>query len=314
MESLDAAVDYLETSQALQLLESDPYWPKWDGPWWHMLLLHEMHMSKRIPTVAIEALIRSINSNCLSFFPLTEEEIPAGQDPISGIPCHCQLGSVYQVLTAHGIEVDERLPWIRPWFLKYQMEDGGLNCDEAAYSKSNPKSSIVSTLPALEAILFCTRRELSFAEIAFLDRGAEYLIRKQLFRAESDGRILDESWLKLCFPRFYHYDILRGLVFLLRWAVRLNRSLPSAAIKEAVQTIETAFDDDRIYIRRSVWKDALTRTRDPQTNEWSKVTAKAFPLLETVGKLGEVSPYLTASWCAAKKDLATLLDRSLVRT
>jgi len=33
---------YLSTLPALQSIERDPYWPKWDSPWWHMVLLHEM--------------------------------------------------------------------------------------------------------------------------------------------------------------------------------------------------------------------------------------------------------------------------------
>jgi hypothetical protein len=165
-------------------------------------------------------------------------------------------------------------------------------------------------LPPLEAILFCTPREFSPQEIEFLDRGAEYLIRKKLFRSESSGNVLDESWTKLCFPRFYQYDILRGLTFLLRWAVDLKRPLPTSAIKETIDLIEEEFPDDRIYIRRSIWKDSLTRYRDPLTKEWTKVPAKSFPLLEAIGSPGSVSPHLSASWYTAKKHLSTLIDRA----
>ena len=40
---------------------------------------------------------------------------------------------MFQVLAASGIDVERALPWIKPWFVRYQMADGGLNCDEAAY-------------------------------------------------------------------------------------------------------------------------------------------------------------------------------------
>jgi hypothetical protein len=36
------SVDYLASCKALESIEADPYWPKWDSPWWQMLLLHEM--------------------------------------------------------------------------------------------------------------------------------------------------------------------------------------------------------------------------------------------------------------------------------
>ena len=80
--------------------------------------------------------------------------LPEGVDPHRGYPCHCQLGNVYQVLAAYGLDVDKKLPWIRPWFLRYQMADGGLNCDNDAYlATSECPSSMVGTIAAFEAVL-----------------------------------------------------------------------------------------------------------------------------------------------------------------
>src|SRR6185369_16599912 len=122
---------------------------------------------------------------------------------------HCQLGCVFQVLVACGVDVDARLPWIRPWFLRYQLPDGGLNCDEEAYTKATPRSSIVSTLPPLEAILLGTKRAFTPGEEKFLDRGARYLLDRRLWRSVSKGgAVIDESWRRVAFPRFYFYDLL----------------------------------------------------------------------------------------------------------
>ena len=55
--------------------------------------------------------------------------VPGGADPHRDVSCHCALGSIHQVLAACGVDVDRALPWIRPWFVRYQMADGGLNCD-----------------------------------------------------------------------------------------------------------------------------------------------------------------------------------------
>lgn len=305
---INQSLEYLSSAEAIESIEIDAYWPKWDGPWWQMMLLHEMGLTDQIPEQAVEKIIDALDSRLLKFFPFTEEEIPPGVDPIRGVGCHCQLGTMYQLLTKYGIDVDERLPWIRPWFLRYQLNDGGLNCDEAAYTKNSPKSSIVSTVPALEAILTSTQRDFTSQEINFLDKGANYLIEKRLFRSSTTNCIIDEEWLNLCFPRFYMYDSLRGLSFLSTWALTLNRQLPMLSVQECVLQIDKKFPDGRILVERACWEGANSRRFDKQTGEWSKGPAAGFPLLEAVGIVGIESPQLTSIWGDTKANLKALIQ------
>src|SRR5262245_28435928 len=95
---------YLKSDLALQSLESDPYWPKWNSPWWHMLLLHEMGETKRIPERLIQKYIESLNRIPLKIFPIHLSDMPEGVDPFRGTLCHCQLGNVYQVLAEWGVD------------------------------------------------------------------------------------------------------------------------------------------------------------------------------------------------------------------
>jgi hypothetical protein len=304
---LQKTLDYLYSKQSLEDLTIDPYWPKWNGPWWHMMLLHEMGMTKAIPTGLVQKLIEQFNSYFLDFFPFHESEVPAGRDPLNHVACHCQLGSVYQLLSAYGVDVDVAVPWISPWFIKYQMVDGGLNCDEAAYTREAPKSSVVSTLPPLEAVLFYAKDgRHSEAQIIYLDRGAEYLIKRKLFRGSTNGAVIDGEWLKVCFPRFYHYDILRGLNFLTEWAIRLNRQLPIDAILETVEILDAAFPDGEIKVQRAAWDGAKSRWYDVSTGTWSRGPAASHPLLEAVGSVGVSSPYLTRNWVQTKQNLLKL--------
>jgi hypothetical protein len=46
---IQASVDYLYSDLALKTVDTDAYWPKWNAPWWHILLLHEMGEVKRVP-------------------------------------------------------------------------------------------------------------------------------------------------------------------------------------------------------------------------------------------------------------------------
>jgi sulfide:quinone oxidoreductase len=49
LDAVEKTKSYLSSESALSSIERDPYWPKWDSPWWHMSLLNEMGLAKEIP-------------------------------------------------------------------------------------------------------------------------------------------------------------------------------------------------------------------------------------------------------------------------
>ncbi|RZA03161.1 MAG: hypothetical protein EOP11_16245, partial [Proteobacteria bacterium] len=94
---------YLASPRALSDVSHDAYWPKWDSPWWHMLLLHEMGETKQIPEAVVRAMVAAVNRYPLRIFPFEERDLLPGMDIYRDVPCHCALGSIYQVLHAWGI-------------------------------------------------------------------------------------------------------------------------------------------------------------------------------------------------------------------
>ncbi|UPT74862.1 MAG: hypothetical protein M0D55_03870 [Elusimicrobiota bacterium] len=126
---------YLGSKKALDALALDPYWPKWDSPWWHMTLLWEMGRADAIPLDAAEAMLAAIETKYVKYFPNPREPLPPGKDYHRDGLCHCGLGNMYQTLQARGLDLDRRAPWMRAWFLHYQLPDGGLNCDDKVYEK-----------------------------------------------------------------------------------------------------------------------------------------------------------------------------------
>lgn len=55
----------------------------------------------------------------------------------------------------------------------------------------------------------------------FLQKGAQFLMDRQLFMGSAslhnqEERLSAVEWTKLCFPRFYFYDVLCGLTALLK--------------------------------------------------------------------------------------------------
>lgn len=292
---LDLSLAYLRSPEALRSLERDPYWPKWDTPWWHMVLLHELGHARLIPRESLQKMVDVLKTHYLPFFPLKVEDVPVGADPRRQIACHCAVGSIYQTLFAAGVDVDRELPWMRPWILKHQMADGGLNCDESAYTKPVPKSSIMSTVPCLEAILYSRDRDLTSAETAFLEKGAAYLLRQRLFRRQSTGDVIAPEWLEARFPRFYDYDFLRGYVFLKRWSAISGERLPDELVDEVAELAAKHESPEGFRLLRHNGVDSYSYNPEPN-GEWKGGTSAEFPLMERVSQPGLVSESYARQW------------------
>ena len=309
---LEDSLRFLKSDKALRMLAADAYWPKWDSPWWHMLLHYEMGLGREIPENAVSAYITALNKIPLKIFPIQPGDMPADVDPFRGTPCHCQLGNVYQVLAARGVDVDQDLPWIRPWFLRYQMADGGLNCDNDAYLvKEEVPSSMVGTIPVFEAILLFTRREWTAEEREFLRKGADFLIGRTLTQGSATKHNASElesakRWKELCFPRYYFYDVLRGLNALTLWAEKTKSTLPTAACKEVVEFMNESFPDGEVRSDRLGYFGTGTISQSAE-GEWQRrQPATFFPLLEKVSAVGEVSPFLSRQWQSVRDRLVRL--------
>jgi hypothetical protein len=295
-----ASTAYLDSAKGRESLARDPYWPKWNSPWWHMTLLFELGRVDAIPEDAAEAMLAAIETKYPRWFPNPREPLPPGKDYHRDGLCHCGLANMAQALEARGLDLDARAPWIRAWFLRYQLPDGGLNCDERAYEKGTA-SSIQSTLPALEAVVR-TSRPLTLAEEEFLDRGARYLIERRLVCRRSDGRPMSADFLKIGFPRFYDYDVLRGLSFLADWSRARRQIVPREAVAPSLSALAARFPDGKIRVEKAGL--AAEGSLNPGgAGSWARGAATRFPLLDSARRVGEVSEALTRRWAEVRSVL-----------
>lgn len=294
-EAIEKSRKYLASPEALQSIERDPYWPKWDSPWWHMHLLYEMGLAEKIPAVTVSKMVEVLKTHYLPIFPIHAEEIPAGTDPYRQVACLCAVANMYQILFHCGVDLDRELPWMRPWFFKYQLPDGGHNCDEKTYTKPTPKSSIVTTIACLEAVLFCRKGDLTDEERIFLDKGAHYLLRQKLFRKVSTGEVIDKDWLEIRFPRFYEYDFFRGFYFLRKWQQQSGFSIPEDLAKEAESMIEKQLTAEGIQLRRYNLFENRSYNPSP-SGVWSMGQAQEFDLMKSVSFDGSICQPLTKKW------------------
>ena len=245
-----------------------------------MALLCEMGVPERIPDCAIANALTLLTQSTWPKFIIGEKGKPLSDEDRAKMDCcHCELAVFYMVLSACGCDMDAETPWIRRWFLTHQLPDGGLNCSPEAYGGSR-KSSVVSTLPPLEALLRFTRREFTVQEKAFLDNGARYLIEHRLCRVKGREDFIDPEWLKPIFPRFFEYDVLRGMSYLVAWAERRQQPVPREVLREGLRLLEGWIYEGRVRIGTQVFGEG---------GRWESDT---FPLLDVVGSVGTISPYL----------------------
>lgn len=300
-----ALLDDLASEGAATSLALDPYWPKWVTPWWKLLALREVGLLHLAPPPALEALGRAVAGHYLASFPFTVDQLPPGTDPHREVMCHCALGGVSGLLRAAGHDPEEVVPWSRGWALRYQLPDGGLNCDEEAYVRPTPRSSVVSTVPLLEAML--DKPERSAGEDAFLERGVGYLLARALgTRSLSRGGPIEPAWLDPVFPRFYFYDVLRGLSLVTRWAVETGAALPAAALVEVVTALARRADQGGVLAPRRD-DHATSGTLARAAGEWVRGRpAGTFALLERARGPDAPSHALTRGWHDALDALAAL--------
>lgn len=304
--AVEETIAFLSSDAARARVNADPYWPKWDSPWWRIAAMEEAGLAAHVPPAAVQMLAEAANAKYLHHFPLRAEEVPPGTDGTRDILCHCAAGTLDRVFRSCGVEIDRVMPWLRSWYLRYALPDGGWNCDEAAYTRPVPRSSFLSTLPMLEALL--ERPELSGEEGGVLDRGARYLLERRLCRSLSRDAVADPDWLKVTFPRFYDYDVLRGLTFMVRWARRRGAKLPASALVEVVELLaQAAGPDGTLTPARRGWDGAKTLERDA-SGAWTRGhPAHHFPLLEDAGRTDRPSAALTRSWRGTLEALRPVL-------
>jgi hypothetical protein len=307
---IDELASFLASDAALRSIAADPYWPKWDSPWWHMLMLFELGQATRIPERAVRAMLAALDALPVHHFPLRRADWPPDCDPSRHGTCHCALGSMHQVLSACGIDVDAELPWVRPWFTRYQLADGGLSCDETAYLVSDEcPSSMVGTIAAFEAMLEQGTDE-------FVERAAGFLLGRELVQGSSSRhnaaeRTAASAWLEPTFPRFYFYDVLRGLTALVRWATLRQRALPVRVLAPVVTHLARLAPDGIVRVGRQAHAGRGTLVQ--REGEWMRAPrASTFALLDALGVVGAKSAALTSEWQKTRYALLALLDAGLV--
>lgn len=139
-------------------------------------------------------------------------------------------------ILALGAYFDKTNDSLANQLLGQQLEDGGWNCEAVEPSAKRPlsrRSSFHTTICVLEGLLAYERAGRKRTAVTKARKRAEnYLLDRRMFRSLRTGEVIDERWLRFCFPTFWHYDVLRGLDYLRNTEIK-----PDSRVREAIKIV-----------------------------------------------------------------------------
>ena len=103
---------------------------------------------------------------------------------------------------------DDRTSVLVSRLLRWQWLDGGWNCDKRPEVHI---SSFMETLIPLRALALFARVSGDPQVQAAAGRAADVFLRRQLFKRQRDGSVMNKHFVRLHYPAYWHYDILFGL-------------------------------------------------------------------------------------------------------
>ena len=124
----------------------------------------------------------------------------------------CLTGNMVATLTRLGYQNDSRLKRALKWLVKIQNQDGGWLCPYWKAHIRDKHGCFQGTICSLEAFSEVKSGSLTEEMKETIGKAAEFLLMHRLFKADHHNyKVIKESWLKLSFPWFSGYNILRGL-------------------------------------------------------------------------------------------------------
>jgi len=229
-------------------------------------------------------------------------------DLVHQMTLSCLTGNVVAALLRLGYGEDPRLWRAVDWLVSIQKTDGGWLCpywkahvqdthscfygticvleafaeipDEKALQQAGlpcPASGGVGAASAGYTFLHQDKRPPAVQEAAA--RGAEFLLMHHLYRADHhDFQVINPNWLKLAFPWFYGYSILRGLWVLTKLGYHDERMEDALAVLQEKQTPEGKW----VLESTPYGRMQANLEKKGQPSKW--ITLKALWVLEGYGQ------------------------------
>jgi hypothetical protein len=210
---------------------ANPYHPKYKSSYWQIMTLSQLGMDKgdrRIEKACEHIFKFQLDEGGFSSYSyegaLKEykllskkgKELPSPDQWVSSLVFEhqysCLTGNMVAALIRMGYAQDQQVKKALEWLVKIQNIDGGWLCPYWKAHVKDRHGCFYGTICPLEAFSEVKRENLTKEMKEAIEKGAEFLLMHRLFKADHHGfKVINASWLKLGFPWFYGYNILRGL-------------------------------------------------------------------------------------------------------
>jgi len=274
-----------------------PYLPKYKASYWTLMVLAQMGLSQDDDRVrrAVEYISRF--QQPMGGFAATGEEGAEQEyeliarkrhakgkrprDKATFIADHlhqgtlsCLTGNVVAALLRLGYIEDARVWRAVAWLTSIQNTDGGWLCPYWGAHIRDTHSCFHGTICVLEALSEIPEDRRSPAVQQVIARAAEFLLIHRLYKADHHNfEIINATWLRLAFPWFASYSVLRGLWVLTRLGIDDPRMDDARSVLGQKQT-----PDERWILESTPYgRMQANLERKGQPSKW--VTLKALQAL-----------------------------------
>jgi hypothetical protein len=174
---------------------------KWNGSHWTLSLLADLGYPPG------EACLRPLMDETFASYLSKRHEKYIRQIAGRTRRCTSQEGNAIWSSLKLGF-ADSRTDELVRRLLAWQWPDGGWNCDKHPEADS---SSFMESLIPLRALSLYAQVSGDAKVQAAVERTAEVFLKRQLFKRLADGSVMDAHFTLLCYPYYWHYNILFGL-------------------------------------------------------------------------------------------------------
>lgn len=178
-----------------------PY-KKWYGAHWALYLLADLDYP-----AGDKSLLPLLEQDYA--WLLSEDHRKKHLKVINGLTRRCASQDAVAIYAALKLGLaDERTDELVKRLVEWQWPDGGWNCDKNPDAKNS--SFMESLLPLRALSLYAkVKNDSSIATVA--KHAADIFLKRNLYKRQSDGSIINEHFVRLHYPCYWHYDILAGL-------------------------------------------------------------------------------------------------------
>jgi len=279
---------------------ANPYHPKYKSSYWQIMTLGQLGISRsdeRIRKACEHVFQFQLDeggfSSYTSELALKEydwlhekgKKLPSPNEWVSSVVFEhqysCLTGNMAAALIRIGYGDDPRVRKALQWLTKIQNKDGGWL---GPYWRAHVKDThgcFYGTICPLEAFSEVKRESLTQEMKETIEKAAEFLLMHRLFKADHhcyEG--INQSWLKLSFPWFYRYNILRGLDVLTKLGY-----VEDERLSDAVQLLLQKRRPDGKWILESTPTSRMQANLETIRKPSKWITLYALKVLKRIHKL-----------------------------